>query len=176
MRRSILLTVCCSLLGIVAAGSFGANAAETVTVDNFVRAETDQIFKSYVNKDAFGKFLHVRAPVALDKQDVIRMNRDTLYSAAVVDASQGATLTLPDSKGRYMSVMIVSEDHRVEKVYHEPGTYRLSVEEHGSRFVAPVMRIFVDPEDPDDVRAVNELQHSVIIEGGADGSYTHPEF
>ncbi|HEY6665710.1 MAG TPA: DUF1254 domain-containing protein [Propionibacteriaceae bacterium] len=37
---------------------------------------------------------------------VIRMNRDTLYSTAVVDISAAATLTLPDNGGRYMSAMI----------------------------------------------------------------------
>jgi hypothetical protein len=42
----------------------------------------------------------------LDKQAVIRMNRDTLYSAAIVDISKGATLTIPDAGNRYLSVMV----------------------------------------------------------------------
>ena len=37
-----------------------------------------------------------RAPAAVERQTVIRLNRDTLYSFAVVDLSEGATLTLPD--------------------------------------------------------------------------------
>ncbi len=37
------------------------------------------------------------------------MNWDTLYSFAVIDASQGATITLPDSGKRYMSLMLVDE-------------------------------------------------------------------
>lgn len=35
------------------------------------------------------------------------MNRDTLYSAAVVDIADGATLTLPEVGDRYMSAMIL---------------------------------------------------------------------
>ena len=53
-------------------------AAEKVTVDNFVRAETDMTLKRYVAQGAFGKFVHIRQPTPIDRQDVIRMNRDTL--------------------------------------------------------------------------------------------------
>ena len=56
-----------------------------VTVDNFVRAETDMTLARYARQGALGKFLHVRQPVSIDKQDVIRMNRDTLYSFVVFD-------------------------------------------------------------------------------------------
>ena len=37
---------------------------------------------------------HIRAPAPLDDQPVIRQNRDTLYSSAIVDLG-GATLTCP---------------------------------------------------------------------------------
>ncbi len=97
MKCSPLTTVCFSVVAIAAAGSFAARAADTVTVDNFVRAETDQIFKSYVDQGAFGKFLHIRAPVALDKQDVIRMNRDTIYSVGVFDLTTPVTIVKPAS-------------------------------------------------------------------------------
>ena len=41
---------------------------------------------------------------------MIRPNRDTLYSAALVDISRGATLTRPDAGDRYLSVMVVNND------------------------------------------------------------------
>ena len=47
---------------------------------------------------------HFRTPTPLDAQPVIRMNRDTLYSAAVVDISKGATLTIPETGDRYLSI------------------------------------------------------------------------
>ena len=50
------------------------------------------------------------------------MNRDTLYSSAVVDISEGATLTLPDTAGRYLSAMVVNRDHYVNAVLHGPAT------------------------------------------------------
>jgi hypothetical protein len=42
------------------------------------------------------RFMHNREPAPVDNQPVIRMNRDTLYSFAVVDLSAGARLTVPD--------------------------------------------------------------------------------
>ena len=104
--------------------------AELVTDTNFVRAETDRMFAG-LQADAGGvnTLLHHRAPAPLDHQTVIRMNRDTLYSLAIVDISEGATLTVPDSGGRYLSVMIVNEDHYINRVLHEAGDYELTIQE-----------------------------------------------
>ena len=84
-----------------------ARVAEPVNVENFERAETDRMFAALM-ADARGvnRWKHNRVPTPLDHQPVIRMNRDTLYSTAVVDISAAATLTLPDNGGRYMSAMI----------------------------------------------------------------------
>ena len=57
-------------------------AAEPVTIDTFVRAETDTAIRGLHDQIGFGAFFHVRAPTPLDDQPVIRMNRDTLYSVS----------------------------------------------------------------------------------------------
>nr|WP_231980746.1 DUF1254 domain-containing protein [Tessaracoccus coleopterorum] len=41
------------------------------------------------------------------------MNRDTLYSAVILDISEGGTITLPDAGSRYLSVMLVNLDHYI---------------------------------------------------------------
>jgi len=41
------------------------------------------------------RFYHFRRPTPQDKQNVVRMNRDTLYSMGIVDTSKGATITRP---------------------------------------------------------------------------------
>ena len=64
-----------------------------VNVDNFPRAETDRMFAAVQAQAGVNQWLHYRAPTPIDRQTVIRMNRDTLYSAAVVDISAGARLT-----------------------------------------------------------------------------------
>ena len=54
-----------------------------------------------------GKFVHRREPAAIDNQTVIRLNRDTLYSAAVFDLDAGpVTITLPDAGQRFMSMQV----------------------------------------------------------------------
>ncbi len=104
------------------------------------------------------------------------MNRDTLYSGAIVDISKGAVVTLPDVGDRYLSVMVVNEDHLINRVLHEPGRHELSVEEFDTPFVHLSMRVFVDPDDPDDVAVVNAAQDALALETGSEGPYEHPDY
>jgi hypothetical protein len=104
------------------------------------------------------QLFHNRAPTPVDRQTVIRMNRDTLYGGAVVDISAGATIVVPDAGRRYLSVMIVNQDHYINQVFHKPGRYDLTVEEFGTPYVLAAARVLADPADPADVAAVNTLQ------------------
>src|ERR1700745_2468710 len=61
------------------------SSAVPVTADNFIRAESDMFFGGVVKQGAFGKFYHNRTPMSVDFQNVVRGNRDTLYSPAVID-------------------------------------------------------------------------------------------
>jgi hypothetical protein len=65
------------------------NGAVLVSADNFTRAESDLYFSNVVNDGEFGKFTHIRELTSLDKQLVVRSNRDTLYSAGVFDLEAG---------------------------------------------------------------------------------------
>lgn len=151
--------------------------AVPVNVENFVRAETDRMFATFV-ADAGGvnRLKHNRTPTPVDRQTVIRMNRDTLYSIAVVDVSEGATVTLPDTAGRYLSAMVVSQDHYVDRVLHEPGAHELRAADHGTHWVAVAARILVDASNPDDVAAVNALQDGLAIEAAAATPFTSPDY
>ena len=148
-----------------------------VDVDNFARAETHRVFADLQrNAGGVNRFAHNRKPASVDEQTVIRMNRDTLYSFAIVDLSAGATLTVPDAGRRYLSVMAVDEDHYVNRVLHDPGRYDLSVEELGSRYVAIAVRTLVDPRDPDDVEAVAAVQDQLRIDAVAGEPFELPEY
>lgn len=68
------------------------NTAEVpvpVSPDNFVRAETDLYFGNIVTGGGFGKFFHIRLLTPIDHQLVIQANRDTMYSAAIIDLDAG---------------------------------------------------------------------------------------
>jgi len=56
-----------------------------VGVHNFVRAETDRYMNNLIVQGELGKLRHLRQPVDLQKQTIIRMNLDTLYSKGVFD-------------------------------------------------------------------------------------------
>ena len=88
-----------------------------VTLENFKIAESNVAFNNIAKTGGVNKFFHF--PVTafdLDNQTVVRMNQDTIYSAAIVDVSKGATITLPDTNGRYQSVMVVQNDHYINDV------------------------------------------------------------
>ena len=68
--------------------------AEHVNVDNFRAAETARLFDESLRlMGGVNRWFHYRNPTGVENQPVIRMNRDTLYSAAIVDISQGASVT-----------------------------------------------------------------------------------
>jgi hypothetical protein len=150
-------------------------ADQRVNVTNFARAETHRMMAG-LQRDAGGvnRFEHNRAPASVDKQTVIRMNRDTLYSFAVVDVSAGATLTVPDAGERYLSVMVVNEDHYINRVFHDAGRYDLTAEDLGSPYVVIAARTLVDPQDPADLAVVAAVQDQLLLEAGADRPFVLP--
>jgi hypothetical protein len=160
-----------------AIASAANDKAVTVNVDNFVRAETAAQFdRALKMTGGINKWMHFRQPAPLDQQAVIRMNRDTLYSAAIVDISKGASFTMPDSSGRYMSVMVVNEDHYINRVIHEPGVHKLTVEEYGTPYVSLSVRTLVNSSDPADIIKANALQDQLKIEAASAIPYSHPSY
>ena len=161
--------------------SFGNTAmAEepiTVNIDNFVRAETAKQFDSFIKfTGGINTFFHFREVVPLDKQTVIRMNRDALYSCAIVDISKGATLTIPETNGRYLSAMIINEDGFINKVYQGKGTYKLTMEEFDTPFIEVALRTLIDPVDPADIVKVKAIQDGCTIQAESAIPYTHAEY
>ena len=119
------------VLTLALAGAGAAHAQTTsgdtfpVTADNFTRAETDTYFANIVKSaGGVGKFFHRREIEPIDNQIVIRGNRDTIYSAAVFDLDAGpVTVTLPDAGKRFMSMIVIDEDHYTPAVYYGAGSH-----------------------------------------------------
>ncbi len=173
MRATMTIAICAILLA--ASGVLAADAP-TVTANNYVRAESDYQFKTYIeNYDCFGKFVHSRAAYDVDNQVTIRGNRDTLYSFGVFDLTSPLTVTLPDSEGRYQSLMIVSQDHSISAVY-SPTEITLTQEIVGTRYVILVMRTFMDPNDPADMKVAHQLQDDVAIKQADKGTFAVPDW
>jgi hypothetical protein len=171
--------VLAAIIAVSAPATFAsaATAAEPVTIDNFVRAESDLYFSNIVKDGGFGKFTHRREPAAIDNQTVIRLNRDTLYSAAIFDLDAGpVTITLPDAGKRFMSLLAINEDHYVPAVSYG-GASTFNKEQVGTRYLVIAIRTFVDPSDPKDLDQVHALQDAIKIDQtGGPGKFEVPEW
>ncbi len=164
-------------VALALAAALPAAAAETVTVDNFVRAETDMTFKRYEKQGAFGKFMHVRGPTPVDKQGVIRMNRDTLYSAGIFDLDAGpVTVVKPDPGKRFQSLLVINQDHSMLPVVTTAGRFTFTRQQIGTRYVMVLFRTFADPGDPADVKAANALQDKIAFEQAGPGRLELPDW
>lgn len=169
----------------LALGSIAAHAQTSpgqplpVTVDNFGRAESDLYFANAV-KDAGGpgKFFHHRTPMDIDKQSVIRPNRDTLYSASVIDLDAGpVAVTLPDAGKRFRSMMALNEDHYiVGDILYDAGSYTFDREKVGTRYVLIGLRTLVDPNNPKDVEEVHALQDAAKLSQQNTGKFEPPKW
>ena len=149
----------------------------TVTEKNFIRAESDKYFSARVAGSGIGKLGTLRELMPIDKQTVIRANRDTLYSPGVFDLEAGpVTITLPDPDKRFMSALVVDQDEYALKTAYAPTTFTVSKNDVETRYVLIGVRAFVDPNDPADVKAAHALQDAIKVEQAAPGTYEVPNW
>lgn len=148
-----------------------------VNAGNFARAETDRMFHDLqASAGGINQFVHHREPAAIDEQTVIRLNRDTLYSFAVVDVADSATLTLPEHGHRYLSAMVVNQDHYVDAIFHDPGEHELTTDQLGTPYVVVAVRTLVDPADPDDIAAVAAIQDQILLTANSAAPFQPPAY
>ena len=147
-----------------------------VTAENFIRAETDLYFGAVAVKEGgFGAFEHHRGPADVANQNVIRLNRDTLYSAAVFDLDAApVTITLPEAGDRFLSMQVISEDQYVPAVHYGAGRHTITREQVGTRYVLVAVRILANPADPADIARVNALQDALQVEQASPGTFEVP--
>jgi hypothetical protein len=167
----------CFLIALIVAS--GAKAAPPVPVntDNFVRAETDTYMEKLVKDAGLGRLQHQRTMASIEKQNIVRLNRDTLYSSGVFDLEAGpVTVTLPDVGRRYMSLADVNQDHYISKMVHAPAKYTYTKDKTGTRYMALLVRTLANPDDPEDMKAAHEAQDKIIIEQAGRGTFVIPNY
>ncbi|MFT3668720.1 MAG: DUF1214 domain-containing protein [Pseudoxanthomonas sp.] len=148
-----------------------------VTPDNFIRAESDVYMSVQVAKEnAFGKFKHTREAAPVDNQLIVRLNRDTIYSSGVFDLDAGpVTITLPDAGDRFVSLLVINQDHFNPAVYYGAGTYTLTRENVGTRYVMVGIRTLADPYDPEDMKQAHAVQDGITVsQPGGPGTFEVP--
>ncbi len=152
------------------------NDTVPVTWANYPRANCHNSFQSAVDKGGFGQLYNFRNITPVGEQLDVEANQDTIYSLGVFDLTEPVTITLPDSGDRYMSMNVQSEDQYVKLSVTEPGTYTITQDLVETRYAGVLIRTFVDPNDPDDVKQVRQLQDEIGVEQASAGSFEIPNW
>lgn len=154
-----------------------ADTVAQVTVQNFIRAETDLYFDRTVTENGIGKLAGPREFTSIDNQKVVRMNRDTLYSSGVFDLEAAPmTITLPDAGQRYMAMQVVNQDHYTVKVVYAPGRHTITKSSVGTRYVFIIVRTLANPTDSADVKIANDLRDAIQVEQTTTGKWVSPKW
>jgi hypothetical protein len=112
-------------------------------------------------------FFHIENPVPLDEQILSRMDRLMLYSGAVVDTQNGASVVFPEIPDfdRYVSLQVVDNDHYCPEVVRESGEHPIQAD---TRYVALIVRIqLFNPLDAAELRWARSLQTQFRIRASA---------
>jgi hypothetical protein len=99
------------------------------------------------------------------------------YSSAVFDLDGGpVTVVLPDAGERFMSLIVIDEDHYVHAVYYGAGRHTLRRDDIGTRYVFAAVRTLVDPGDAKDVTQVHALQDAIKVSQKSPGRFEVPNW
>ncbi|MFK8020443.1 MAG: DUF1254 domain-containing protein [Pseudomonadales bacterium] len=149
----------------------------TVTAMNYVRAKTALQFDKYLARaGGVNQFSHTRSVVGIDNRSSRRLNRDTLYSVAIVDISEGATVQLPKVGNRYMSMQVVNEHGYTNAVFHGGGNYSLTQQQFDTPFVWLLIRTLVSSSDLTDLNIARGIQDKLRISSSSSRIYQHPNY
>ncbi|WP_261817542.1 DUF1254 domain-containing protein [Vibrio gallicus] len=149
---------------------FFNDKGEVTTADNYAVNETSRQYLKVQQQVGVNKFLHKRVLTPTDKQPVVRMNRDTYYSMAVVNVSKGATVTLPEiPEGKYMSMEVITEDHRIQPMQYGAGTFDLST--HSGDHVYIIVRT----DATFSLDEVHAIQDKMTIQSNANEEFSAPQ-
>jgi hypothetical protein len=140
-----------------------------VSRDNYQEAEVARNFTKWAANGANNKLMYMTTVTPSGPAPTVRMNRDSLYSAAILDTSSDtASITLP--KGDlYQSVLMVDTDGYARKFILEPGTHLVATD---TKFVWVLVRTGLE-KGLDEARRMQSL---LTVQGMGDDIYSSPEY
>jgi len=153
------------------ADSSSAADAGPILVDrsNYQAAEVARNFSKWAARGANNKLMHMTDVTPSGPAPTVRMNRDTLYSAAILDTSTGnASITLPEVD-LYQSVLMIDTDGYARDFVLEPGTHKVVI---NTKFVWVLVRTGLEKG----VEEARRVQALVTVQGMGDATYSAAEF
>lgn len=134
--------------------------AEPVTPDNYVVAETDWNFAAQQAKTPINTWTH-NERVTEDNQTIIRSNADVVYSLALVDVSEGATLSIPERpNGALQLIHYVDENHLTHGVIYAGESVTITPDDLTS---GNYIYILARTQISDDLEETRATQNSMVI-------------
>lgn len=134
-----------------------------VTQENFPTAYSDLRMGMTIKRTGgVNKFFEGQTPSSNpEEQLVVRMNRDTYYSSAVIDVSEDAFITIPETE-RYISIQIIDENHETQPMIYGPGKHKITGK---TKHVLVVVRALED-----------EARRNLLIEAESNKPYIMKEW
>jgi len=176
-KKRILALLSLTITSSAGLAQTAASSVEPVTVGNYSRAQTDVNFAAVVKSGGFGRYRHGRELAPPVQQGIVRPNRDTLYSFAIVDLEAGpVAITLPDAGKRFMGMQVVNQDEFTTATYYNAGTYTLTRETTGTRYAIAVVRFLVNFSNKEDVERVHALQDAIKFNQARPGEFEIPNW
>ncbi|MGF1694396.1 DUF1254 domain-containing protein [Vibrio lamellibrachiae] len=156
------------LAAMLTSTTFSVFASQSIEVtrDNYAQAESQ---KMMLMQEKRGEgvnqwFKYPGVPTLEQHAQIVRSNNDTVYSTAVIDTSEGATVTLPETDGRYISLLQVDGNHFTKPMNYGSGKYKV---EGTTDHVFVIVRIGTIDGSPEDIAEINRLQKQLKIEANS---------
>jgi hypothetical protein len=138
-------------------------------------SETDFNMKRSLAKAPVNEWAHQDDVVNVKTQQVVRENQDVIYSSAVVDIREGATISVPKSDNYHIIQILDMQNYTVEVLY--PGESAAITPDrvtYGS-YVYLNMRIRKLPEEKGGLQTTHKLQRMARIEAKSAIPYASPD-
>ncbi len=141
--------------------------AAPILVDrsNYQEAEVSRNFNRWAANGANNKLMHMTDVTPTGPAPTVRMNRDSLYSAAILDTSTGnASVALPEGD-LYQSVLMVDTEGYARGFILVPGTHPVPMD---TQFIWVLVRTGLEKG----MEEARRMQSLISVQGMGDGQYS----
>ena len=73
-------------------------------------------------------------------------------------------------------MQVINQDHFTVAVEYDPGSYEYTEKSAGTRYLAVIIRIFMDPNDEVDIKAANGIQDEIVVTQDDSGHFEVPDW
>ncbi|MEZ9071057.1 DUF1254 domain-containing protein [Vibrio splendidus] len=137
-----------------------------MTPEQFLEAESLHFMTNMAKREGINGIFHFTTLAKAEDRWVVSPNNDVVYTMIVVDASEGFTLTMPNTGDRYITAQIVSQEHMSTQLMGG-GVYEFDGSEFNGSHVAIGIRVGTDGTNADVQYVVDNIQPKMTLEAAS---------